>query len=305
MKKIIISLIIVFICAFGFFQFIKNQNIQQKIIQTQEQIQQDKNKTFVNILWENGITQRNSYFQAWKNLEITSMKIDVFPTQNLDSFRPDDYYTNSKNNELLDKIWIDNFLNNFENWKIFFLTPIHTFFGITQDYVIFQEDLEDYLNGNKEKLLKNKTQEYWELVNFDENHDEYLEKYQNNFEKYYEIELEVHANFSGSWEMYYYPYYDNHFYDGKNGWVWELMYENFVVDNAFYPYISLAEINNKNTEISTINSYEKYFQNNSNKHYKITYYNKKYVIQWNFVEWKNTVKINMFQLEREKMWYIQ
>jgi len=57
------------------------------------------------------------------------------------------------------------------------------------------------------------------------------------------------------------------------------MYENFVVDNAFYPYISLAEINNKNVEISTINSYEKYFKNNSNKHYKITYYNKKYVIQ--------------------------
>jgi len=50
MKKIIISLIIVFICAFGLFQFIKNQNIQQKIIQTQEQIQQDKSNTFVNIL---------------------------------------------------------------------------------------------------------------------------------------------------------------------------------------------------------------------------------------------------------------
>lgn len=312
MKKIIISIIIILVWVFGVFNFIKNKNIQQKILQTQEQIKQDKNKQFVDIIWVNNITQRKSYFESWKNLEINSMKINIKDSQNLDIYRPENYYTKSKNNDLLDKIWVNNFLNDFESWKIFLLIPINTFLWVTQDYSIYKEDLKDYFDWNIEKLLKNKTQEYWELVNFNQDYQEYLDNYKNNFEKYYEIDLEVNSNFSGTWEIYYYPYYDNHFFDWNN-WVSSNLYENFVVDNSFYPYIKLAEINNKNAIISTINSYEKYFLKNNlsfkenlkKDYYKITYYNKKYVIKWNFEKWKNIIKINMFQSQTPKIWYIK
>lgn len=312
MKKIIISIIIILVWVFGVFNFIKNKNIQQKILQTQEQIKQDKNKQFVDIIWENNITQRKSYFESWKNLEINSMKINIKDSQNLDSYRPENYYTKSKNNDLLDKIWVNNFLNDFESWKIFLLIPINTFLWVTQDYSIYKEDLKDYFEWNIEKLFKNKTQEYWELVNFNQDYQEYLDNYKNNFEKYYEINLEVNSNFSGTWEIYYYPYYDNHFFDWNN-WFLANIYENLVVDNSFYPYIKLAEINNKNAIISTINSYEKYFLKNNfslkenlkKDYYKITYYNKKYVIKWSFKKWKNIIKINMFQSQTPKIWYIK
>lgn len=313
-KQILIISIIIFLTLtiFWWNKYFKNLKIKEKISQTQELINENKNNIFVSSFGWNKYRIPRSYFKAWKNLKINSMSVDEKETDNLEIKRSKNYYKNTKNNDYLNQVWLDKFINKFSSWSLYLQIPTNwwTYFWVLQDYSIYKEDLKDYFEWNIEKLFKNKTQEYWELVNFNQDYQEYLDNYKNNFEKYYEINLEVNSNFSGTWEIYYYPYYDNHFYDWNN-WFWGRLYENFVVDNAFYPYINLAEINNKNALISTIDKYEKYFDKSNysegekikNSYYKITYYNKKYVIKWNFKKWKNIIKINMFQSQTPKMWY--
>lgn len=312
MKKIIILLTIVLFSVFGLSKIYENINIQEKISKTKEDIEKNNNDIFTDIFWKREINGLSSYFKSWKNLEITSMDINIIPTKDLDKYRPNDYYTLSKNNDYLNKFWIDNFINNFKNWKLFILIPINWYLWIIQDYSIYETDLKDYFQWNIKKLLEEKTKEYWEIVNYNESYEKYLNDYKNNFEKYYEFTLEVNSSFTWSWEITYFPYYDNNFYDWNHWIVWNNPYESFIVDNSFYPYINLAEINNKKAEISTINIYEKYFdksnlensENIKKNYYKITYYNKKYTINWFFKKWKNIIKINMFQFQRKKIWYI-